>query len=303
MFRRLKFGTVVRLGAGTAAATTACAGGQALWLQADYKSRRPLPEAKGPLQGLVRWTQQAKLPAVRSAAAAAVCAPAAAPPAGHRKNVLFIGDSLVTGVGCSQDPSCGPMLPRAVAEFLSRYMRVDVQWAAIGETGIDVRGLHVLLPAVTREVDRARSLGQHVDAVVVICGLNDLKKAYRSSANTAGAFHHDLGQLVSALQHTTGVQCTVVLPALPVHRAPVFEGIWPLTSFLGRLAGLWDEQKNLVSQHVRRVCFVRNAECDEWWAGKQYWATDGIHPNDAGYRIWGEHIAQSIAQHLQREGV
>ena len=248
MFGRLKFGAaVVRLGAGATAATTVCAGGQALWLQADYKSRRPLPEAQGPLEGLVRWTQQSKLSSVRSAAAAVANATANPAPPAVRKNVLFVGDSLVTGVGCSQDASCGPMLPRAVAEFLCRYMRVDVQWAAIGETGSNVRELHGLLPAVTREVDRARSLGQHVDVVVVICGLNDVKKAYRSSANTAASFHHDLGQLVSALQLATGVQCTVVLPALPVHRAPVFEGIWPLTSFLGRLAGLWDEQKKRLS--------------------------------------------------------
>jgi len=44
---------------------------------------------------------------------------------------------------------------------------------------------------------------------------------------------------------------------------------------------------------------VRNAERDEWWSAKQYWAVDGIHPNDEGYRIWGEHIADGILSHLR----
>jgi hypothetical protein len=60
----------------------------------------------------------------------------------HR-HVLFIGDSLVTGVGCSQEASNGPAMPRAVAEFLSYKLGVDVGWGAIGSTGSDVRTLQV----------------------------------------------------------------------------------------------------------------------------------------------------------------
>ena len=33
---------------------------------------------------------------------------------------------------------------------------------------------------------------------------------------------------------------------------------------------------------------------DKW--GKAIWASDGIHPNDEGYRIWGEHIGMSIVR-------
>ena len=60
-----------------------------------------------------------------------------------RRHVLFVGDSLVTGVGCCQSESRGPALPRAVAEFLSRKLKADVGWAAIGSTGSDVRTLQV----------------------------------------------------------------------------------------------------------------------------------------------------------------
>ena len=105
----------------------------------------------------------------------------------RRKNVLFIGDSLVTGVGQDADATAsrGPALPRCCAEFLARYLRVDVSWTAIGETGASVMTLHTkLLPAVVEEVARKKATGQNVDVVVVVCGLNDFKHAYMSSRNT-----------------------------------------------------------------------------------------------------------------------
>ena len=34
----------------------------------------------------------------------------------------------------------------------------------------------------------------------------------------------------------------------------------------------------------------------EAWGQRSYWARDGIHPNDKGYTVWGEHIAQGIVR-------
>lgn len=213
--------------------------------------------------------------------------------------MLFVGDSLITGVGQDPEASRGPALPRAVAEFMARYLRVDVNWTAIGQTGASVTTLHSkLLPAVVDEVAKKHEGGQHVDVVVVVCGLNDFKHAYMSSRNTVASFRHDLSDFVQAIQQETGVQSTIVLPALPVHRAPVFDGIWPVQPMVAHLAGWWDQEKERLAAHVRKVAFVRNAEADEWWCQRKYWAADGIHPNDEGYRIWGEHIGQSIAQQL-----
>ena len=96
---------------------------------------------------------------------------------------------------------------------------------------------------------------------------------------------------------------------------PVFGGVWPLQPFLEKLAGLWDEQKRSLAAEnaaararvesgvratLRRIFFVggEDDEIPEWWAAREYWAEDGIHPNDAGYRIWGEHIAESITRQL-----
>ena len=263
-------------------------------------------------------------------------APPSEPPQAQlprKRKILFIGDSLITGVGCSPERDLGPALPRSVAEFVSRHLRQDVEWTALGHTGGNVREIGISqVPRMQAEIARAEAQGECFDAVVVVVGLNDFKRAYRSAQFTAGSFRSELAELVTTIQSAAGKQCTVVLPALPVQRgapswgsssrladarlicyfplathfpgprvgtAPVFGGMWPLQPFLETLAGLWDEQKRALAQGVRRVSFVNHAEGDEWWAADRYWAADGIHPNDEGYRVWGEHIAQAVTQCLR----
>ena len=97
-----------------------------------------------------------------------------------------------------------------------------------------------------------------------------------------------------------------MLPALPVTYAPVFGGDWPVTvtmrMLLANIASLWDEQKEALASKLPnmggRISFVRNqpAEDAAFWHEVQYWARDGIHPNDKGYTVWGEHIAQGIVR-------
>ena len=132
----------LRYGAAAAAGLTAVGGCQGLYLWGQY---RELPEARGPLHGVATYLREKRedivsrvqqppatsdaaaspaprplLTLTRGAAAFSASSPSEALP---RKNILFIGDSLVTGVGCQQDGTeagKGPTLPRRTAEFLSR---------------------------------------------------------------------------------------------------------------------------------------------------------------------------------------
>lgn len=145
----------------------ACAGVGGCVLHLHYLHEQyqlvKMAEPHGPMQGMAAYLRERRLGAttvtgsVSAAVAAAVgrkapaevqqqqqpehqqpAAPAHRPPR-PRRNILFVGDSLVTGVGCDADS--GPTMPRACAEFLSRALRVDVKWTAIGKTGADVAGV------------------------------------------------------------------------------------------------------------------------------------------------------------------
>lgn len=202
---------------------TACAGAQGLYLNSKYK---PLPEASGPQSGVfvhaLLERLEDKLPsmvprrhlhrrhsspadahasgAATSCSTASTDADSTAAPSGKRK-LLFVGDSLITGVGCSPEGHAGPALPRAIAEFVCRHLRQDVEWTALGHTGANVRELaESEVPRVRDEVARAHAAGERYDAVVVVLGLNDFKRAYQSSHHTAGSFHTELSELVASIQ-------------------------------------------------------------------------------------------------------
>lgn len=211
---------VAQAGAGTALGLCVVGGAQGLYLAGQYD---PLPEARGPLHGVALYLRSRVggsrvteiAPERSSSTSSTAAAPAvtlrralssgfAASPreeaagggsggGARRKNILFVGDSLVTGVGCSEDAGAkGAPLARFVAEFLARALRVDVQWTAIGETGADIYGLKALLPAVGEEVRKAQGKGGSIDCVVVVCGLNDFKRAYTSLRHTASGFRSEL---------------------------------------------------------------------------------------------------------------
>jgi len=308
----------------------AACGAQLKYLHTQYQ---PLPEPGGPLQGVAAYLRERRMSAVAAASHRSAAGHAAAPrenaqdhqqhylaqepsstprwwwqrqrdqppPRPSRKNILFVGDSLVTGVGCDGD--AGPTMPRACAEFLARHLHVDVKWAAIGQTGADVAELRGLLPAVGAAVTQAQEAGGQIDLVVVICGLNDYKYAYQGAGRTALGFKQTLSDFVAALHHETGVGCTVVLPALPVQHAPVFSGDMPVSvgcrMLLAHVGSRWDAQKEALARSAGRISgrisFVENKdENGENWSAERYWARDRIHPSNLGYTVWGEHIAECI---------
>ena len=158
--------TAAKAAGGACMGLTFTAGAQGLYLNSLYK---PLPEARGPMTGVfcaasilrLRRTAlgcdkyaEAAEPQVQVQAQARAQQPQAPaqaqaplppplqppppgpqlPPAGKRK-ILFIGDSLVTGVGCSPEGALGPALPRSVAECVSRLLRQDVEWTDSLESG------------------------------------------------------------------------------------------------------------------------------------------------------------------------
>ena len=38
------------------------------------------------------------------------------------------------------------------------------------------------------------------------------------------------------------------------------------------------------------------------WSTQRYWAADGVHPSDEGYRVWGEHIGTAIVRQAMLAG-
>eukprot|EP00188_Purpureofilum_apyrenoidigerum_P004420 Plantae.Rhodophyta-Purpureofilum_apyrenoidigerum.ctg49976.p1 GENE.Plantae.Rhodophyta-Purpureofilum_apyrenoidigerum.ctg49976~~Plantae.Rhodophyta-Purpureofilum_apyrenoidigerum.ctg49976.p1 ORF type:complete len:370 (-),score=46.14 Plantae.Rhodophyta-Purpureofilum_apyrenoidigerum.ctg49976:2-1111(-) len=225
------------------------------------------------------------------------------------RRILFIGDSLVQGVGC--EGSNGPALPRHAARFLAEKWKMDVSWRALGITGGDVRTLRTeLIPLLRDEVAAVKARRQEcgnpelenrpiIDAVFIVCGVNDWKKFFRTG-RTWRTFRIDLEELVRDIKELCGDDCRVILPALPgVDFAPLFHE--PLRSFVRAMSNCWDQQKRYLAEKLSMVHFVDKPE-SAFWAGMnpsmQLYAPDRVHPNELGYSKWGEYLADSYSKIL-----
>jgi len=218
---------------------------------------------------------------------------------GTRRNIIFLGDSLVTGVGCDAEAGEGPTLPRRVAELLSGRLGVDVGWLALGETGADVGTLSErLMPHVQSEVARCGAQGERVDAVVIVCGLNDMKSCFLHFQPQLNphAFAGRLRGVVEAVRTSVGDECAVLLPGVSVEGVPRFEPFWPLSTCIARAAGMWEEQKRTVAHEMsvagQRVAF--SAQAGRLLPTRDIFCRDGMHPNDRGYAIWAELVAEDL---------
>ena len=288
------FFRVARLTGAALGATASVVAGQAIYVRLKFVLP---PDASGPTSG------------VACAAQAGVASTSAAlwpqrqqqsPP--RRRNIIFLGDSLVTGVGCDHEVGEGPTLPRAVAHELSLKLGVDVSWLALGETGADILSLSSrLMPSLKREVERCRAAGEQVDAVVIVCGLNDMKSCFlfcQPHLNPV-AFANNLRQVVGAVRELTGDGCAVLLPGVSVDGIPRFEPFWPLSAFISGVAQMWETRKESVAlEMAEKGARVAFATGEGVRFDASHFCRDGMHPNDEGYTFWAALLAEDLARVL-----
>lgn len=229
------------------------------------------------------------------------------------RRVIVVGDSLVTGVGCSSEHDGGPVLPRRIGERLADLLGVRVEWVALGVKGADMKTIRSeVIPALHARLvshgvkggtgtEGKVSEADAVDAVVLMCGVNDFKHAL--TGRTASAFRRELALVVDEIRSLTGDKCWVILPGLPMDLVTIFPP--PLSYFAVYGNDVWDAQKRKIDDVARRVVFVSKPNLDavraEVGAEKPLTATDGIHPSEWGYAAWAHHIAIAIAPVLSRD--
>ncbi|MGB0133014.1 SGNH/GDSL hydrolase family protein [Dokdonella sp.] len=190
--------------------------------------------------------------------------------------LIAIGDSIIAGVGAS---TLDRALVGRTAESLAASLGREVEWLAIGRSGIDSAGvLSELVPKLPND---------RVDVFLVSVGVNDVTALTRTSK-----WKGNLDGLLSALtRHSPGAVIAVAgIP--PLRGFPLLPQ--PLRSVIGFRGESLDRlSRKLLEAHPQAlhvpVDFETHAE---------RFCADGFHPSEASYVEFGRAMSEKLVPRI-----
>ena len=272
--------------------------------------------------------------------------------------VLVIGDSLAIGVGCieqfvatkrshSLHPTLienteaksylrqGPVFPQVLARTLSRHFQLPVQWRSAGVDGGDVDDIRSYCLDVVKQ-----ECTQGVDIVVVLFGMNDLKRLLpdnpfqlvpgKQKLQDVGAlsqFRNGIEMLLSDIR-STAPGAVIVLPELPFQTK-----ILPFGLMINVLLGVWERLKRMVVKGRSNAMYLEldAKEISDLYSNSKSYGTlekalidehglcmieecddddvddnpllspDGVHPNKKLYQKWAEIVGRKMYVRIQQQ--
>ena len=253
----------------------------------------------------------------------------------HRKKkeqkVVVIGDSLAVGIGsveqfdenknstlpmfrverlsrdekplnsASLDTTISPVFPQVFAQTLANRLQQRVRWRSAGVDGGDVSDILLFCSGIIEEEART---DHPPDVVVVICGMNDLKKSISNPfmSKSASGFRSSMEQMIDEIRKHAP-NASIVFPALPVqmfHKNSVVN-ILPLSLFIDTIVGFWDSQKKLAADRSpSNVMHLGFGWYDDDHEGESniLIALDGIHPNKRCYSKWAKSMGNKFCDRI-----
>ena len=204
--------------------------------------------------------------------------------------ILVIGDSLaIIGIGCNElfdvtkddansaaqlptlventsaamslatsssvDHGGGPEFPRALARTLSHFFQRPVRWRSAGVDGGDVDDIRSCCMGVVKQ-ESAKENGQPVDVVVVLFGINDLKRLLSSAEGGVNHFRRSVEKLLAEIREVQP-GALVVFPEIPFQ-----SNIYPLSLVLETAIGLWERLKRLVANSRSNAMYLELSTAD-----------------------------------------
>jgi len=265
----------------------------------------------------------------------------------HKKKkeqkVVVIGDSLAVGIGsieqfdenknstlpmfrverlsrdekplnsASLDKHVSPVFPQVFAQTLANRLQQRVRWRSAGVDGGDVSDILLFCSGIIEEEART---DHPPDVVVVICGMNDLKKSISNPfrSKSASGFRSSMEKMIDEIRKHAP-NASIVFPALPVqmfHKNSVVN-ILPLSLFIDTIVGFWDSQKKLVADRSPSNVMHLGLSAKEivgWYdhdddddddhevESNILIALDGIHPNERCYSKWAKSMGNKFCDRI-----
>lgn len=193
---------------------------------------------------------------------------------GRSVHLLALGDSIIAGIGASEKEHT---LPVQFAFYLSKILKRQVNWHALGENGARLN--HVLA--------RIDSLGKTTpaDLILISIGVNNV-----TGLTSLDQWKSQLRQLIAVLSSRWPGALVLFCGLPPMGLFPLPPQ--PLRFTLGLRAEALDRAaRALLGSQERMVHIPTEINPEE-----HEFCPDGFHPSIASYAIWGEALADRIVE-------
>lgn len=178
---------------------------------------------------------------------------------------LAIGESTVAGIGAETHAEA---LTGQFAKHLSKNLEKNVEWHALGHSGITVR--RTLDELIPNHPDK------EFDAILIALGANDVFKI-----NSPESFRKDMSELLNILREKNP-KAKIFMANVPMVRD--FLALPnPLRYILSRLAKLHHFNAIDLVSPMPEVYYYEDVG-----KVKDDFFSDGIHPSAHGYDLWAE---------------
>jgi lysophospholipase L1-like esterase len=188
--------------------------------------------------------------------------------------LLAIGESTVAGLGAKTHETA---LAGQFARVLSEKIGKSVRWHVIGKNGVTAkRALKELVPQIPAD--------EKFDYIIVGLGGNDVLKL--SSPVT---WRRNMIKILRVLREKHPESVIFITNVAAIKLSPVLPE--PIKFILSRLSRLHNEN---IKQFVREFDDVYYYE-QPASVPPDFFA-DGIHPSEAGYKVWSEEIIKTMSR-------
>ena len=206
-------------------------------------------------------------------------------------HLLTIGESTIAGVGADfhQNGFTG-----ALAETLSNRLKKHIQWKVYAKSGYTVK--HLCTKIIPKIKERS------FDMIVIGMGGNDA-----FTLNSPKKWISDIDRLVHLLQINYPATPIFFTNMPPIKEFPAFTK--SIQFVIGNLVEILGKELQNFTKNKEAVFYFNEIITLEKWSKKNslssdnasIYFSDGMHPSELTYRIWGEEMGNFIYEKFVRK--
>ena len=208
-------------------------------------------------------------------------------------SLLSIGESTIAGVGVDfhQNGFTG-----ALSETLSTILKRNIQWKVYAKSGYTVKQVcSKIIPKIKES---------SYDMIVIGMGGNDA-----FTLNSPKKWISDINRLVNLLQKKYPKTPIFFTNMPPIKEFPAFPKSIQLV--IGNLVEILGKELQAFTNNREAVFYFNDIITLKKWTEKKslgsynasIYFSDGVHPSELTYRIWGEEMGEFICKNYKKRSI